>query len=220
MATGEKIVFTNDLDGVHFVAPPPAKTALSLLRGKLSIPEIGQEPSPFQRGNRIVEGASWVSHRFRPLRKDAMVGLEMFVNAARAYDREMRVAILSGRQGVLHTLTNRRLERAKRMEFFHDVYLNESDSSSGWKEATVHRLLEEGNSVVHIDDDLRPALRIARLDENIDNPRVLVYLLKNLSNHPSLLKRAGVELPVNVVQVRDFRDAGIDFSQRLRKGKF
>ncbi len=216
MAKGERIIFTNDLDGVHFMAPPPIKTAVSLLRGKFEIPPSGQELQPFVNGSRLADGASWIFHKFRPYKRDSLIGLQMFADAARAYDRELRIAILSGRQGVLHQLTTQKLERSGRTHLFHDIFLNESDSSSGWKEATVRRLLEEGNSVIHIDDDLKPALRVARLD----SARLLVYLVKNISNSPMLLRRAGVELPENVVRVRDFREAGIDFARRLREGLF
>lgn len=40
-STERGIVFTNDLDGVHFKAPPPLKTTLRLLRGNTSLPEVG-----------------------------------------------------------------------------------------------------------------------------------------------------------------------------------
>lgn len=37
--TEREIVFTNDLDGVHFKAFPPFKTTLRLLRRNIDLPE-------------------------------------------------------------------------------------------------------------------------------------------------------------------------------------
>lgn len=220
MVEKRPLVFTNDLDGVHFVALPPLKTGMDLLRGRFKIPSLGQEVHPYTNGNKTIEALSWLSHRFRPYRREAATGIEMFRLAAELYGREMRVAVLSGRQGILHQLTIGRLKKAGKLQLFEDVYLNKAESSSGWKEATVQKLLEAGNSVVHIDDDLRPALRIARLDSQEDESRVLVYLLRNFSSRDWLLRRAGLVLPPNVVRVDSFRDAGIDFTRRLRLREF
>lgn len=221
MAKGERIVFTNDLDGIHFKAPLPIKTTLQLLRGKELVPSEQTELQTREAGNGLASRFSILFHLIRPFNGDTVQLFHFFRDAALAYEREMRIAILSGREAELHELTRRRLEGRGLGRFINDYYLNDSDSSSGWKEAKVRELLEEGCSVVHIDDDPKPAFRIARLNEQVeDSDRVLVYLMGNASNHPILLRRAGLELPQNVVRIASFREAGVDFARRLRQGKF
>lgn len=221
MPTAERgIVFTNDLDGVHFKAPPPLKTTLSLLRGNFSLPEIGKPIGEFTPGEgwrgAIFSKWSILFHQMRPTKGDALKGLEAFRQAAEIHQRQLRVAALSGRERDKHDMTRRKLQHSGHERYFTDLYLNQGRSSIGWKESVVRQLIEEGLNVVHIDDDLRAGLCIARINEQYaGEPRVLVYVLRNLSNHPRLLKKAGIRLPNNLLIVRSFKEAADDFVARL-----
>ena len=116
-------------------------------------------------------------------------------------------------------MTQQRLLQSGHIEYFTDLHLNQGRSSSGWKESVVKGLTEGGLNVVHIDDDLRAGLCVARVnDEYPDEERVLVYMMRNISNHPRLLRRAGVQAPDNLVFVQSFREAATDFATRLGSG--
>lgn len=216
---GERIVFTNDLDGIHFKAPPPMRTALQLVRRNFSLPpDIAPLPA-YERRDRLRTSFSIVFHRIRPFNSGSIRLLRMFRDAAAIYGRDISVVILSGREVELHGLTERRLKKSQLGQYIDEYYLNRTTSASNWKAAKVREFLEAGNSVVHIDDDLRPALRIASLNQRQDGiDQVSVYLMRNISNHPRLLERAGVVLPPNVIHVSDFVEAGTDFARRLRMG--
>lgn len=225
MPTSERgIVFTNDLDGVHFKAPIPLKTTLRLLRKDNSLPEVGSPVGDYTlpEGWKGMLFSRWsiFFHQIRPINRDALEGLAIFRQAAEEHQRQLAIAALSGRELDKHAMTQQRLLQTGHMEHFTDLHLNQGKSSSGWKESVVRNLTEGGLNVVHIDDDLRAGLCIARVnDEYPDEERVLVYMMRNLSNHPRLLRRAGIETPDNLVFVHSFREAAVDFSQRLDEGK-
>lgn len=221
MPQAERSIFvTNDLDGVHFYAPPPLGTTVSLLRGRLSLPEevytVGEYIHP---EGTLAQGAARLSvffHKYRPLKAAAIKGLQGFKEIGDIHQREVLFAALSGRERDKHELTRTALGKAGYDAYFSRWLLNEGNSSAAWKEFQTRKLTEEGLTVVHLEDDLRAALCVARVNKQFgEDSRVLVYLFKNLSNHPYLLQRAGIELPSNVRVVSSFKEANQDFDQRL-----
>lgn len=218
MAIGETIIFTNDLDGVHFKAPLPAKTAWQLLRRKeFTSRELHDREA--RRG--LKAKASVFLASLRPFTPDSLRLLGMIDDARQTYERNIQIAVLSGRDREFHEMTMKRLSK-KHASYIDHYFLNESTSSVGWKEHIAKKILESGGSIAHIDDDLRPALRIASLNQKAEDgtDRVIVYLVKNWSNSDILLKRANIVLPDNLVRVGDAIDVAHDFHMRLRKGRF
>ncbi len=211
------IVFTNDLDGVHFKAPPPFRTAIRIARhAPLPKPngEIG-EYLPHGIKEIALSRLSVYMHSRRSVNKVALEGLGLFKEIAERNQRDLKFAALSGREPDKHAMTEDRLRKSGHMDYFTDLFLNQGSRGIPWKESVIKGLLEKGQKVVHIDDDPRAGICIAR----IDGDNVLVYLTRNLSTHPTLLKRFMGELPPNLVLVRNFREAAIDFSQRLSEGR-
>jgi len=41
-------------------------------------------------------------------------------------------------------------------------------------------------------------------------------MIRNISNHPRLLEWARIEIPNNLLFVRSFKEAAVDFSARLQ----
>lgn len=218
--TEREIVFTNDLDGVHFKTLPPLKNTLRLLRKNMKLPEvdspIGQYNLP--EGWRGVLFSRWsiFLYSLSPVNKDALQGLEMFRQVAKKNERQLKFAALSGREIYKHPMTHQRLEKSGHMKYFSDLYLNQGRSASGWKESVVRRLTQEGLNVVHIDDDLKAGLMVARVNDDYPHEqRVLVYMIHNVSNHPRLLTHAQVKVPNNLLFVHSFKEAAMDFVSRL-----
>jgi hypothetical protein len=193
-----------------------------LLGRNFSLPEpdrpIG-EYNPAENWPRaLLSQASLFFHWIRPFKKDALEGLRAFQETAKTHQRELTCAVLSGRRAETHRMTHRRLEASVYRGVFSDLYLNPGHSSSAWKEQTARRLVEEGSNVVHIEDDLRAGLSVARVDDQYpDQFRVLVYILESLPNYPRLLQRAEINLPSNVLVVESFKKAAVDFAARLEK---
>jgi hypothetical protein len=215
-----KIVFTNDLDGVHFKVPPPFNTAQQLLRRRLTLPETDatfeKHNLPDRSGSFLFNKWTIFCHKISPVNKEALAGLEIFRQTAEENNRQLKIAALSGREKYKHPMTKKRLSKSGHMEFFSDLHLNQGGHSYAWKESVVKGLIEEGLSVVHIDDDLRSGLSVARVNEDYpDEERVFVYMLRNISNGPKLLKWSKVEIPSNMMFVRSFKEAASDFSERL-----
>jgi len=225
MASPERnIVFTNDLDGVHFKTPPPLKTPQQLIRRYLDLPDINSPIEEYKLPDGwkgiIISRWSLFCHGLSPVNKDSLKVLEIFRQVAEEHERQLKFAALSGREKYKHEMTRKRLSKSGHMEFFKDLYLNEGNSASSWKETIVRRLTNEGLNVVHIEDDLRPGLCVARVnDEYPDEDRILVYMMRNISNHPRLLKKSGIEIPNNLMFVKSFKEAAIDFSERIASGK-
>src|SRR5258708_1061983 len=212
------IVFTNDLDGVHFRAPLPIKTAIRIAR-RFPLPESGAkigEYSPHGIKEVTLSRISIFMHSRRPVNRGGLEGLGLFKDAAERNQRDLKFAALSGRESDKHKMTVDRLRKSGHMDYFTDLFLNQGARGIPWKEFVIRGLLEEGQKVVHIDDDPRAGICVARIDAE----NVLVYLLRNLSNHPRLLKRFMGELPPNLVLVQNFRKASEDFDKRLSEGKF
>lgn len=215
-----KIVFTTDLDGVLFKAPPPLKTTLRLLRGDFPLPAEGNPTDePHFANSRLGTLLSrWSSffHQIRPIRPEALAGLELFRQIAEVYQRELRIVALSGRGIDKQAMTEKRLRESGHLQYFDSLFFNHGISSSGWKESVVRKFVKEGAVVVHIDDDLSDGLCLTRINQN--DGRVQVYILRNLSNHPRLLKRAGVQIPDNLLLAGSFQEAANDFEKRLNEG--
>lgn len=214
------IIFTNDMDGVHFVAPPPHKTLIGLLKGNLSLPSAGRPIENYEPRGGLSTRFSVLFHQIRPFIRGSLEGLELFRQSAEKYDRDLSFAVLSGRQPDKHQMTIRRLEQSGRGQYFSDYFLNEGASATTWKETTVRKLTESGSNVVHIDDDLRAGLCVARVNLLYpDEPRVLVYILQNLSNNPLLLRHAQISLPPNLHIVDSFHSAAVHFDDVLSRKK-
>lgn len=212
------IVFTNDLDGVHFKTRVSLRTISRLIR-RVPLPQPGAkigEHNPQGIKERALSRLSIFMHLRQGVNREALESLEDFRVAAHLEGRDLKFAVLSGRESHKHEVTERRLRDSGHMIYFSDLFLNQGARSIPWKEWVVRRLLGEGKTIVHIDDDIRAGLCIARLGEDYpDETRVLVYVLRNLSNHPVLLRRAQIEIPPNLVMVASFGEAAADFSRRL-----
>lgn len=219
-STERDIVFTNDLDGVHFRTLPPFKTTLRLLRRDMDLPEvdppIGEYSLPEGWKGILFSKWSIFFQQISPINTDALEGLKILRQVADGNKRQLKFAALSGRENYKHKTTQQRLLKSGHMEYFSDLYLNQGRSSSAWKESVVRNLTRQGLSVVHIDDDLRAGLMVARVNnEYPDEQRVLVYMMRNISNHPRLLTRAQVKVPNNLLFVHSFKEAAVDFASRL-----
>lgn len=218
-----EIIFSNDLDGVHFRAPSPWVTRRQLRMGELRLPEEEAENpeyiQPRTLSQKFQSAVNILAHRYRRMTPDGIRGIQLFKEFAAEAGRRMTVVALSGREQNKHKMTIERLKKVGLMEYFDEVHLNKGKSATIVKQNMVKKWTAEGLNVVHIDDDLRPSLCMARVGLSYEEPRVLIYLLKNASNHPALLERAGVVLPDNLKLVPSFEMAAIDFMRRLKLGK-
>lgn len=208
-----------DIDGTQNVAPPPLKTALSLCLGKFSVPPRNVDLKEAIPNTGIKRMWSVFFHSIRPFTKDSLLGLNLLKQTAQESNRDIVLAVISGREIELHEMTRAGLINSGRMNYFQEIHLNTVTSSSGHKEREAKTKVEEGNVVVLIEDDLRAALRVARINENHENNSVLVYLIKNLSNAKWLIKRGKVNLPENVIIVKSLQEAAYDFRKRIQENK-
>ncbi len=216
------ITFTNDVDGVHIRGPWPFHTLIELLTKHFELPNENSELEPYFYGSgllyELTTNFKIVFHAVRPRRKGAREGLAKLKAIADEEGINVESIVLSGRERPLHSLTRKQLQRsgyhsAENPLFDHYV-LNETTSSSGWKAERIRSFVKSGRFVIHLEDDLRAALSVARI-----GPQVLVYLLANPSNHPTLIKHAGVELPTNVKLVKSFDEIVSDFQNLLNSEK-
>lgn len=218
MALEREIVLSSDLDGVQFVAPPPLRTSRRLWQGSLSLPEddsIGEYQEPNSLLEKLSSRWSIFFHKIRPIRRDGLEGLALFKQAFEAQRRNLSLVALSGREKDKHGMTEKRLSKAGYWEHFACLFLNQESKSARWKRLVVKTMVEEGLNVVHVDDDIRAGLHIASLAELYPEAKIQVYILRNLSNQPWLLRRADVQLPDNLQLVNSFREAAQDFAQKL-----
>ena len=215
LAEKRHIAITNDLDGVHVDAPVPFITLRRLVLRNYRLPEESFEVIPYASPSgvvgRSIEAITALTHRNRTINLEGIPGLQMLRETARDFHRHATFMALSGRVKPTHEVTYRELGPTYN-EFFTRWLLNEGNHSAEWKEYQARELTKEGFSVVHLEDDLNPALRMARVEN------VLVYLFSNLSNHPKLLNWAGIELPTNVISVNNFETVNEDFRKRLLLG--
>lgn len=226
MAETEKrpVIITNDLDGVHFYAPPPLGTMFRFSKGRWIPPKevhtVKEYTHPVGALARGMAQLSVLFHQYRPLKPEAIRGLAGFKAIGEAHQREVSFAALSGREKDKHELTKAVLIKAGYGAYFSRWLLNEGNSSAAWKEFQTRKLTREGLHVVHLEDDVRAAWGVARVNQSFDgDTRVLVYLFRNASNDPCLLQRAGLVLPDNIQLVRTFHEANQDFNQRLTTDK-
>lgn len=219
-----QIVFTNDLDGVHFYGPPPWPTLKRLWKKNFVLSEAGLPVGEYVRGTSwsavLYQKLSYFFHYIRPLKKDTLTSLAQFKSIAQIHNRTLLFAVLSGREKDKHEMTKRRLLESGYMEYFTKLYLNlnEGKYADRWKESVVRDLVQKDFNVVHIDDDLWAGLSVARVQEEFPNEkRVYVYILKNVSNNDYLLKRANVVIPENLVFMKNFEEAIKDFESKLQE---
>ena len=221
MSTDEQITIATDLDGVQFLAPPPWKTAKRLLKGNYTLPLVvssDEEQYQYFAGKQeLAKVLVLLSHVPRPFKHGAVEAMERFRAIGQEYDRRIQEVALSGRQGELHRFTAWRLER--KGYHFDDMHFSLATSSSAWKEYIVRTT---DGKVVLLEDDLTAGLRAERvnLDYPEDDPKVLVYLFRNISNHPRLLRRGGVVLPETVIPVSTINQAADDFGRRVAQNRF
>lgn len=218
------IVFTNDMDGVHFRSPPPLHTIFKLLRvqgGALPaiVPPYEAEMDLTVPHSERLKKLALAYHQRQKVKADARRGMDIIKAAAATQGRTLRFAILTGRMIYNDLVTEMQLRQAGYWDYFGEVYLNQGMRPISWKEAVARKIVGAGANVVHIDDDVRAGLCVARISQDYPGEgRVLVYVLRNLSSHPRLIKRAGLSLPDNLVMVDGFEAAAADFEKRLADG--
>jgi hypothetical protein len=201
----------HDLDGVFFYGPEPKDAFVKLLYGRANAQVINEEIRP-PKGRLSI-----LLHKYRPFRKDALVGAQILKKAAETFDIPLDFAVLSGRTPELHQLTTEKLERQGLMDYFSEVYLNPGMSSWSWKYKTVRARVEADHKVIHIDDDLLAGLSVLRInDEFLDEPKVMVYILKNLSNHSLLRKIRGYQPPPFLYFKNSFCEVATDIIEQMQ----
>ncbi len=219
MASRSEIKLTCDLDGVVYMAQlPPISTLVNLLLRKDLLADSPNDSSIYPE---FISQLSILAHSLRLHNPQTQRALQQFSAHATRYHRRLTMAALSGREPDKHSLTRKQLNRDGYMNLFSDLYLNPGTKAHTWKRQKVSELLSSGYSVVHLEDDLRAGLSVAHIytDYSIQ-PRVLVYLLRNISNHPALLRHASVDLPSNLIPVNNPTEAAKNFEQRLIQQKF
>lgn len=211
----EKALITNDLDGVHFWAPFPWHTFVALLTRTFTAPspevELQEYQAPTGFWAMLALNLNYLFHDLRPVNRQSRAGLKRLLNLFSESQIEAKAVALSGREVPLHRMTTRKLNRHGYQGLLAEHQLNLATSSSGWKAAKIHEQNQPDQQIIHIDDDLKAALKIVAV-----NPDAWVYLLKNFSNRQWLLRWAGVTLPENVVPVRNFSEINKDMFERLR----
>lgn len=220
------IAHCDDVDGVHRDGPIPLGTAWKLLKGNIRLPHenspLGEYKEPNHWVSLVTENLPILSHHRRSPKQGSLEGLSLFKQAAEENGHKIDFYALSGRKRNKHELTRKQLGEKGYEQYFEEnnFLLNQAESSTRWKEEMVKRLVNCGKSVVTIDDDIRAGLIEARVDSRKpEDPRVLVYVLKNLSNHEWLLNHAKVEIPSNLFLVETWEEAALDFVKKLEDGQ-
>ncbi len=195
-------------------------TAFGLAWGGFALPPEDQELKEARISWGLKEALNIWFHTNRKLTDSSEEGLWQLADLRDTFrSKNISIEILSGRQPYLHALTRRQLLSRVQNGFFDGVRLNTTDSSTGFKELQSISEVERGRSVVLMEDDVRAALRVARVQDLCTSDQsVAVYLLNNLSNHPLLLRRAGVILPENVRRVSTFNQAAIQIRHQVFSG--
>lgn len=217
------ILVTNDLDGVHYVTVPSFKTTMAFLRGRGTLPQIVNEIKPYMPPtgiyNRGLARLSYIVHRYRPFYPDGLSGLKKFKETGKLYSRTLLFAALSGREIDKHEMTKRSLLKAGYGDYITEWMLNKGTSATAWKEKQIRTKVNEGYTVVHLEDDTKTACCVARVnDEFAGETRVIVYLLSNLTNKPWLLRKAGIKLPSNIILVNNLYEASEHFEKLVSTG--
>lgn len=221
--TGQKrgIEVCFDMDGTlvtaWFSSP---KTAWRLIRRNLQLPPendsvgIYTDQDPFYE--RSLTALLYEVHRWRKVNPEAVEQIRIMRGVAESADRDVRFHILTGREPLKHGLTIASLEQAQALGLFDSVIQNPGTNSARSKELKVKEFVEEGKLVLHAEDDLRTALSLDRINNQFPgDPRVFVYLVKTVWNHPGLRKWAGVDLPPTIIPISSFSEMTTDFRRRL-----
>lgn len=233
MNEAKPILILHDIDGTQnrlpflpFPSPPPLKSLFNLVRRRFRIPPVDELLKPAKpKRNLIIRKLEHFWHGIRPFTKDSEKGLELLKEVIGEVSpiREIRQGVLSGRVPDLHELTRTQLRGSNRLGRYFDegeIHLSTAASSSGFKESVGDQKLREPNpvgSLVLFEDDIAAAMRFARLQNKYTQQQVLVFLLGNISNHPLLLRWAGVKLPENVILVKSFQEGAKDLASRVRQ---
>ncbi len=159
-------------------------------------------------------------HLIRPFSENSRLGLEILQQQLaqeeknKANGAKIRLAVLSGRDPDLHELTRRQLSNSGRGRYFDElsIYLSTVASSSGYKEGIVESEIRKGNSVVVFDDDITAGIRTNRAG-------AFVYLIRNISNIPGLLRRANIDLPDTIRPVSSVLEGARDLTMRVNEGR-
>lgn len=216
----EGVVFSSDLDGVVFDAPFPFKTYLDLVTGKFHLSNPLEDEgvvaslgvSAVDRIRQPYVAANTYFHGKRPVKSDVAAGISNLGKIVEDFPG-IRTIALTGREGrYKYEMTKNRLEEGTNSFFGEDIFTSPGVGSSRWKEWVALKMVEDGKFFIHVDDDLKAALRIARVSDYYPNS-THVYLINNKSNSPKLLKKAGIILPDNVERVANFNDAVLLFGQ-------
>ena len=208
-----RVYHSNDLDGVHVIVPGSANAAVWVIGNKHILPPEGSLMDT--KRNFIVNKLTMAFHKGRKINPESLTGLDEFSRIAETYGIEMTKGATSGRTSDAHVLTMDFIENNGLSDHFTEVNLNPDKKNHSWKEAVVRKKIEEGyNMVIHLDDDIRAAMSVAR----VDSKRVIVYLIKNWSNSKPLLwigTKRGLELPRNLYFADTVLDAALKFEQLL-----
>src|SRR5579884_1547739 len=121
------IIFSNDLDGVHFRAPVPRITHRQLRKGEIKLPEEDAENPEYLRPQtlrqKFISIVDILVHRYRRTTPDGISGIQMFKRIAEDNERSMTVVALSGREQNKHDMTQKRLERVGLTDLFEEIHL-------------------------------------------------------------------------------------------------
>lgn len=202
-------IINSDLDGVLIHAPIPFVTFMRLLSRTFDIPELEEQPDAVGQPDKLTLKDRWsiFYHGIRPMKNEAVLQLCTIAKQMSLYSQPFSLRILSGRTPELHSLTRQQVTSSPVGRYLDQqagFLLNHFDSSSTWKEWSVKQMLTEDPTcnVIHIEDDVKAALRVARLDTD----RVMVFLLDNRSNRETLLKKNQLEMPPNVIRVKNMSE--------------
>lgn len=204
-----KYIVTHDLDGVQVAAPPPLQTILKLFIGNLDLDKSSSKKKEIEQRNGLIAAFATSWHTLRWSSAYSRQALELYYQVAQEFNVSLEMAALSGRERFM--LQPTRFQLGDKMDYLSDLYLNPGLNSAAWKEAKVTDFVDQGYFVIHEEDDLSAALRVAR----VDSSQVRVHLHKPWLYPKWLLNRAGVVVPNNVVPIRDFRESPADFRQLL-----
>lgn len=215
------LIIFNDRDGTTHWGPPPFATLRRLFFKKLEIPPVGTKLEPAKPKNALLNALNVAWHYHRRIKPDAEKGLDLLKKVAEIEfeERKITLAVLSGRDPGLHNITTRSIESSGHLRFFDPghIFLNTSHSSAGFKEDIGMKAVLRGSNIVLFEDDIVAAIRFSRVQKFCEpDQKVLVYLLRNISNHPWLLTRAGVLVPNNVTLVDNYLEGALDLSSKVR----
>lgn len=202
-----EIVVSHDWDGI-LSAGDPYKTNQKLKKGKYVVPLETEEIEPKESNEAFYRLAlqffNLYFHRIRPIFQEARDGLAILkdLQANTPEDIKISLAVLSGRELYLHDMSRTKLRRTL-PNIFDDIYLNERYNSAAWKELKVREAVAQHKIVIHIEDDLEAALRVARVSPDY----VRVYLLKNKFYTPDFFAKNHIQLPKNIFLVDSYSQA-------------